>query len=397
MTAMLQVRSPDLDRVTGSPPFKPALSIRWKYAGLPGWSAPRWHGRSAAERVMGQAGEKKINLALQGGGSHGAFTWGVLDRLLDDERIAVDGISATSAGSMNGAAFCSGYAVGGRAGAKRALEALWRGIASIAAPQWQQPQTSLHKEVNKFWREYMKAIAPFFAAFQRMSYMVSPYEFNPLNINPLKQVLEDTIDFRVLSSGESTIKLYLSATNVRTGKIKVFEKNELSANAVLASACLPLVFHAVDVAGQHYWDGGFMGNPALFPLIYGCDSPDILVVHINPLERPDVPQSVFEILNRVNEISFNSSLMREMRAIAFVTKLIDDGTLPKAKAKRMYVHSIAADEVLTKLSMVSMMNTDFDFLQGLRDVGRRYAERWLEATWERLGKESTIGIEALYM
>jgi NTE family protein len=341
-------------------------------------------------------GEKKINIALQGGGSHGAFTWGVLDRLLDDERIAIDGISATSAGAMNGAALCYGYAVGGRIGAKRVLAALWRGIASIAAPQW-LPENTLHKEFNRLWREYLRAMAPFFSAFQRMSYLVSPYEFNPLNINPLKQVLEDAIDFSVLRGRDSAIKLFLSATNVRTGKIKVFEKKELSADAVLASSCLPLVFQAVEIEGQYYWDGGFMGNPALFPLIYGCDSRDILVVHINPLERPEVPQSAFDILNRVNEISFNSSLMREMRAINYVTQLIDDGTIAGERAKRMYIHAIAADEVLTKLGMVSMMNTDFDFLRELRDVGRRYAERWLEETWDRIGRESTIRLEALYM
>jgi NTE family protein len=345
---------------------------------------------------MAESAAKKINLALQGGGSHGAFTWGVLDRLLDDERIVIDGISATSAGAMNGAALCSGYAIGGRAGAKRTLASLWQGIASITAPQWQQP-TSLHKEFGRLWREYMKAMAPFFSAFQRMSYLVSPYEFNPLNINPLKQVLEEVIDFRVLASRQSPIKLYISATNVRTGKIKVFEKSELSANAVLASSCLPMVFQAVESGGAHYWDGGFMGNPALFPLIYGCDSHDIVVVHINPLERPDVPQSAFEILNRVNEISFNSSLMREMRAIAFITKLIDDGTIVGDKVKRMYMHSIAADEVLARLGMVTMMNTDWDFLQELRDVGRAHAEDWLAATWDRLGKESTVGIEAVYM
>jgi NTE family protein len=353
--------------------------------------------RRSAARGLRMAGTdtKKINLALQGGGSHGAFTWGVLDRLLEDERVLVDGISATSAGAMNGAALCYGYATAGRIGAKRTLADLWHGIASITAPQWQQ--TGVQREVGKLWREYMKAIGVFFSAFQRMSYLLSPYEFNPFNVNPLKQVLDDVIDFRVLADGHCPIKLYLSATNVRTGKIKVFEKNELSANAVLASACLPMVFQAIEIDGAHYWDGGFMGNPALFPLIYGCDSHDILVVHINPLERPDVPQSVFEILNRVNEISFNSSLMREMRAISFFTRLIDDGTITGDRAKRMYIHGISADEVLTKLGMVSTISTDWDFLQGLRDVGRRYADTWLETTWDRIGKESTVRIEAIYM
>jgi len=344
---------------------------------------------------MAKTTGKKINLALQGGGSHGAFTWGVVDRLLDDERIEFDGISATSAGAMNGAAIAYGFAVGGRDGAKQTMTSLWHGIASIAAPAWQQ--TGVQKELVKLGRAYLKAMAPFLAPLQRLTFNLSPYEFNPFNINPLKQALEEVIDFDVLARGDCPIKLFLSATNVRTGKIKVFEKSELSADAVLASACLPMVFQAVEIGGAHYWDGGFMGNPALFPLIYSCDSRDILVVHINPLERPEVPESAFEILNRVNEVSFNSSLMREMRAIAFVTKLIDDGIIAGPSAKRMYIHGIAADEVLTKLGVVSTMNTDWDFLQGLRDVGRRYADAWLTANWGRLGKESTIDIVSLYM
>jgi NTE family protein len=344
---------------------------------------------------MAKTVEKKINLALQGGGSHGAFTWGVLDRLLDDERVVVDGISATSAGGMNGAAFSYGYAVGGRHGAKQALTSLWHGIAGITTPEWQQ--SGVPKELAKLGRAYMKAMAPFLAPFMRMSLNMSPYEFNPFNINPLKKVLEEVIDFDVLARGDGPIKLFLSATNVRTGKIKVFEKSELSADAVLASACLPMVFQAVEIGGAHYWDGGYMGNPALFPLIYSCESHDVLVVHINPLERPEVPESAFEILNRINEVSFNSSLMREMRAIAFVTKLIDDGTITGSQVKRMYMHGIVADEVLTKLGVVSTMNTDWEFLQWLRDVGRRYGEAWLTATWDRLGKESTIDLVALYM
>ncbi len=344
---------------------------------------------------MAKSETKKINLALQGGGSHGAFTWGVLDRLLDDERLAVDGISATSAGAMNGAAFTYGYAMGGRRGAQHALAEIWERVSAIATPQWQAQ--GLQKEIIKFWKDYMKAFQPLLSNFSRMSYLMSPYEFNPLNINPLRQVVEQTIDFEILRNPKCPVRLYLSATNVRTGKIKVFEQNEISVDSILASACLPMVFQAVEINGEHYWDGGFMGNPALFPLIYNCEARDIVIVHINPLERPEVPQSAFEILNRVNEISFNSSLMREMRAIGFVTKLIDDGIITDGTVKRIYVHAISADEVTTKLGIVSTMNTDWEFLTGLRNAGRRYAEAWIESVFEKLGRESTVDIQKTYM
>jgi NTE family protein len=247
---------------------------------------------------------KCVNLALQGGSAHGAFTWGVLDRLLEEPLIEVEGISATSAGAMNAAVMAHGLTVAGRKGAREALEEFWDGVARVTAP--------------------LEALQLFEVA----SRFLSPYELNPFNYNPLRQLIR-FIDFERLRQG-SAIKLFVSATNVRTGKIKVFTDKEITADCVLASACLPFVYQAVEIDGEHYWDGGYMGNPALFPLIYSCQSRDILIVHVNPLERPDKPMSAREIMNRVNEISFNSSLMREMRAVAFVTKLIDDGKLSRA-------------------------------------------------------------------
>ncbi len=256
---------------------------------------------------------KTINLALQGGGAHGAFTWGVLDRLLDEPRIAIEGISATSAGAMNATVLAHGLTVGGRAGAKRALEDFWQRVAHAARLSPLQPSL-FDRLTNNQWLEH----SPAHLVFDIVSRVLSPYQFNPLNHNPLREVIEQIVDFDRLRQG-SAVKLFLSATNVRTGKVKVFTDQEVTAESVLASSCLPFLYQAVEIDGEHYWDGGYMGNPALFPLIYGCTSRDILIIHINPMERPDIPKNARDIMNRVNEISFNSSLMREMRAVAFVT------------------------------------------------------------------------------
>jgi NTE family protein len=232
--------------------------------------------------------------------------------------------------------------------------------------------------------------------FDFMTRVLSPYQFNPSDINPLRELLVDSIDFERLRAGGG-IKLFVAATNVRTGKIKVFETRELSANALLASACLPLMFRAVEIDGQHYWDGGYMGNPAIFPLIYNCDSCDVVIVHINPIERDELPTNARDILNRMDEISFNSSLMREMRAISFVTKLVDDSPDEFKTLKRMLVHSIAADEIMSELGVASKLNGDWDFLTYLRDQGRDHADKWLAANFDRLGAESTIDIRKEYL
>jgi NTE family protein len=314
---------------------------------------------------------KCVNLALQGGSAHGAFTWGVLDRLLEEPLIEVEGISATSAGAMNAAVMAHGLTVAGRKGAREALEEFWDGVARVTAP--------------------LEALQLFEVA----SRFLSPYELNPFNYNPLRQLIR-FIDFERLRQG-SAIKLFVSATNVRTGKIKVFTDKEITADCVLASACLPFVYQAVEIDGEHYWDGGYMGNPALFPLIYSCQSRDILIVHVNPLERPDKPMSAREIMNRVNEISFNSSLMREMRAVAFVTKLIDDRKLSRGDAKRVLIHSVCADEVMRGLGASTKLNADRGFLQRLRALGRERTQAWIDCHFDDLGSRSTVDIRAAYL
>ena len=350
--------------------------------------------RSVPSRVASSPAvqTKFINLALQGGGAHGAFTWGVLDRLLEDERIAVEGVSATSAGAMNAAVCAYGYAMSGREGAKLALAGFWRRISKAAMQGPLQPSW-----LDKMMGNHSLQFSPAFVMADLMTRLFSPYEFNPFNQNPLREVLEASVDFEALRKSDCPIKLFLSATNVRTGKVKIFERQELCADRVLASGCLPFMFQAVEIDGEHYWDGGYMGNPAIFPLIYGCESRDIVIVHINPLERAELPRSATEILNRINEISFNSSLMREMRAISFVTKLIDDGKVADGGLRRLLVHSISADDVMAKLGVSSKLNADWDFLLHLRDAGRAYTEAWIAANFDRLGEESTVDIREQYL
>lgn len=338
-----------------------------------------------------KAQTKVVNLALQGGGAHGAFAWGVLDRLLEDDRIAFEGLSATSAGAMNAVTLAYGMGEGGREGAKKALMQFWRrvahaGMISPLQPNWFEKLTHNHSLEN----------SPAFVTFDLISRLYSPYQFNPLNYNPLRQVLEQTIDFERLQKAPA-LKLFLSATNVRTGKVKVFGNEDITADAVMASACLPFLFQAVTIKGEDYWDGGYMGNPAIFPLIYKCESADIVIVHINPIERLETPTTARDILNRINEISFNSSLMREMRAIAFVTKLIDDGVIEDGRMKRMLIHAIEGQDFMRDLGVSSKMNADWEFLTHLRDVGRERAEAWLEQNFSAINARTSIDLSAMYL
>lgn len=344
-----------------------------------------------APRGAAPAAVRTVNLAIQGGGAHGAFAWGVLERLLDDERIAIEGISATSSGALNAVALADGLAESGRAGAKRTLARLWSRINEFAAFSPLQP-TAFDRAFGNRSLDF----SPAFVVFDLLTRMLSPYQYNPLNFNPLRAVLTDVVDFARLRR-QTAIKLFLSATNVRTGKIRIFDNSELGVDAVLASGCLPFLFQAVEIDGESYWDGGYMGNPALFPLIYGCDSRDIVVIHINPIERADVPYTASDILNRLNEISFNSSLMREMRAVAFVTRLIDDGLVAGDALRRTFIHAIEAEEHMRALGVLSKLNPEWDFLLELRDLGRKSAARWLARNFKRLDSASTVDLEARYL
>ncbi len=357
--------------------------------------APR-NGSTQAPRAAAAPGRtrpktvKGINLAFQGGGSHGAFTWGVCDRLLEDDRIAIEGISGTSAGAMNGAALVSGFARDGRPGARASLDNFWRSMAEAARYSMLQ-QSFIDKWMGGWKLDY----SPSFVAFDLLSRLLSPYELNPAGHNPLDPILRKAIDFEALRSTDG-MKLYVSATNVRTGKIRVFDNPEMRTEVLLASACLPFMFHAVEIDGEHYWDGGYMGNPALFPLIYSCESKDIIIIQINPLHRQELPKTARQIMDRVNEISFNSSLMREMRAVQFVSHLIDAGQLDPASYKKVNIHLIEAEAEMNELGASTKLNADPEFLEYLRQVGRDAADRWLQRNFDMIGTDSTVDLMDTY-
>ena len=335
------------------------------------------------------AGQKLVNLALQGVGGHGAFTWGVLDRLLEEERLALDGISATSAGAVNAVVLAYGLAVGGREGAKGSLDRYWRRLSEMASISIFQPSL-LDKMYGNFGLDH----SPGYVFVDTLSQVFSPYQLNPLNYNPFKNLLEEIIDFELLRR-QSAVKLFLCATNVRSGKAKIFSSEELRSDHVVASSCQPLMMHAVEIDGEYYWDGGFMGNPALFPVIYACQACDIILVHLTPTERLENPTKSHAILSRMQEVTFNSSVMREMRVVAFVTKLIDDGQI--VGGKRVLIHSIDGEDVIRAISNSSKLNGDWDFLQHLRKIGRERADEWLKSNFDRLGVETSIDLQSKYL
>ncbi len=338
--------------------------------------------------------QKTVNLALQGGGAHGAFAWGVLDKILEDGRIDIEGICATSAGTMNACALAYGKQKGGPEGARKALHDFWwkvhvsgQGHNPVKATFWER---IMDWNMDNSVLHYM---------FDSMTRVVSPYQFNPFDINPLRDIVEELFDFKVLQECDC-VKLFISATHVQTGRVKVFETKDVNLDVVMASACLPYIFKAVNIKGEDYWDGGYMGNPALYPLFYETDIRDVIIVHINPLERKETPTTSPDIMNRINEISFNSSLIKEMRAIAFVKKLIRDDMLKdeyKDNFTDVLVHSIRADEALEEQSVASKFNSDWDFLTMLRDKGRETMDAWLKKHFDDIGKRDTVDVEKEYL
>lgn len=333
---------------------------------------------------------KRINLALQGGGSHGAFTWGVLDGLLEDPRVEFDSISGTSAGAMNAVVMAAGWAENGRQGARDKLDRFWHGIADVG--RFSPIQRTAIDRLLGNWRIDN---SPGFLAMDFIGRYLSPYQTNPLNLNPLRDVLSDLVDPD--TARQSGIDLFISATNVRTGKIRVFENGDLSIDAVMASACLPFMFKAVEIDGDHYYDGGYMGNPALYPLIYNSDCRDIVIVQINPLYRERVPTDARGILDRVNEISFNSTLMREMRAIHFVNRLIAAGKLDPEAYRITRIHMIAAPDEMEDMHASSKLNAEPAFLHHLRDIGRAAAASWLEDSFGCVGEQSSVNVRDTFL
>ena len=341
------------------------------------------------------SGIKTINLALQGGGSHGAFTWGVLDRLLEEERLWIEGISGTSAGALNGAIFAQGFVKrGGRQGARDELDYFWHKVSELA--RFSPVHRSAFDHVLGNWNIDGSPGAMWLDIVERL---FSPYQLNPLNLNPLRDLLSDHLNIAAIQACDP-LKLFVCATNVETGHARVFMRHELSVEALLASACLPFTFQAVEIDGVPYWDGGYMGNPVIFPLIYYCDSRDVAIVQINPLVRKGTPRSASEIANRLNEISFNSALIAEMRAIAFVQRLVQGKHLKgkdAARLKHMHIHMIGNEEKMRALGVTSKMNADLDFLLYMKELGRSTAEDWLKANWGDIGERSSLDIRATFL
>jgi NTE family protein len=328
-----------------------------------------------------------IDLALQGGGSHGAFTWGVLDRLMDEPWLRIDGISGTSAGAMNAVVLASGFAADGPSGAKSALNAFWRRVADSArfSPIQRSP-------LDVFLGRWTLDTSPFYLAFDLASRVFSPYDLNFAGDNPLRQVIAESVDFALVA--DSPIRLFVTATNVRSGRGHVFRNAELTPDVLLASACLPTLFHAVEIDGEPYWDGGYSGNPTITPLVRDCQSQDTLLVAINPVERPGTPRSAREILDRLNEVSFNATLLKELRMIALLRQVADAGSSEGRKWAEMRIHLIAS-KALTELGASSKFNAEWDFLCMLRDEGRRAADDFLTADSKNIGKRSSMDLDIL--
>jgi NTE family protein len=329
----------------------------------------------------------RIDLALQGGGSHGAFTWGVLERLLEEPWLHITGISGTSAGAINAAVLADGWAQGGAEGARSSLENFWNRVSRAAA--FSPLQRSL---IDRLMGRWTLDTSPAYILMDLTSRLLSPYALNPLDFNPLRRILVENIDCNRLAN--SPIKLFITATSVRTGRGRIFRNGEITADVLLASACLPTMFRAVEIDGEPYWDGGFTGNPTITPLVRETDAHDSILVQINPRERLDTPRTAPDILNRVNEISFNSPLMKELRMIALLRQVADPGSGEGARWAQMRTHRIMTD-MLAKFGASSKLNAEPEFVAMLRTEGRRAASEFLETNGGDLGKRSTADLDAL--
>jgi NTE family protein len=333
-----------------------------------------------------RSGVKHISLALQGGGSHGAFTWGVMHRLMSEPRIYIDGISGTSAGAMNAAVFVDGFLKGKRQGAIDALAVFWDRVARLCPLPRAFP-----RGIPGASESWTVDGDPTFMLVDFMTRLWSPRQFNPMKLNPLADLLSELVDFENLRR-HPEVKVFITASNVRTCKSRLFRTPEITVETLMASACLPLIFEAVEIEGEFYWDGGYLGNPAIYPLIHECASSDVVIVQINPLNRPEVPASARDILNRINEMTFNASLVREMAGIATITKLVESGALNDDRYTAVRFHEIGAEVELAEMGALSKMNTERPFLEHLHKLGYDTADRWLAANFDRLGWESTLDV-----
>ena len=342
---------------------------------------------------MSERNQRTINLALAGGGAHGAFTWGVLDRLIEDGRLDFEAVSATGSGAFVAAVMAQGWCNGGADGARQALDLFWERYCAFSV--WSPMHAGILEKLAGSWNI---DDTPGAVLFDFLTHTLGPREFNPLGLSPLKVALAGILDVERIKA--SPLKLFITATNVRTGKVKVFRRHELSLESFLAAACLPQVTPPVVIDGEPYWDGGMMGNPAIFPLIYGAHSPDVVIVALDPLTHDGLPTTPTQILDRLNEIVFNANLVRELRAVAFALKLIADESAAGRnidRLKKMNVHMIADPENMRKLGFASKFNTDREFLLYLKALGRQAAGQWLDENFDKVGVTSSLDIATTFL
>ena len=325
----------------------------------------------------------RLNLALQGGGSHGAFTWGVLDRLLEERRIGYDGLSGASAGAINAAAFASGYLASGREGARSSLETLWRTVSQKAqmGPLQATPLDYVVHGWNRDW-------SPGFLLVNSLSRMASPYQLNPTGYNPITDILDETVDFDRLRR-DPRLRLFVSLTNVRTGAARICRNHELTPQVIAASACLPVLFHAIEIDGEPYWDGGYTANPALWPLVLECRARDLLLVQLTPPERTELPRGVADIVDRANEIAFNANLMRELELLGLL-RSGHAAVHPTLPWRRQRLHVVDTGTITEGMGRNSRINPDWGFLCHLRDLGRAHVDDWRQKNGGHLGRRNTI-------
>ena len=330
---------------------------------------------------------KRINVALQGGGAHGAFSWGVLDRLLEDERIEIEAISGTSAGAMNAVVAAEGLAEGGRVRARAQLGEFWKAVADALAQS-----SALSNPWAGFFPSWLNDMNPALSAYQAMANTASPYQFNPLDYNPLRDIVQSEVDFDRVHQCQS-MKLFIAATNVVTGHVEVFTGTDITLDSVMASACLPTLYNAVEINGVPYWDGGYVGNPVLTPFLTECATQDLLIVQINPQHRLGTPRSSQQILDRLNEITFNASLVREIEAIQFVNWHLRNGGLKNAGYREVFMHRIGGGAVAESWTAATKLSASWEFLQHLFDQGRVEADGWLSSHFDAIGVRDTMTSE----
>lgn len=335
---------------------------------------------------QGRNGVKRINVALQGGGAHGAFSWGVLDRLLADERIEIEAIAGTSAGAMNAVVVADGLAAGGPQTARQRLDAFWKAV-SFGAIMSPIQRSLLDMMLSNWSLDHNPALL--FA--DMVTRVASPYQLNPLNINPLRDLIAHRVDFENVRRCQD-VKLFISATNVHTGRSRVFSGEEITVDAVMASACLPYLFQAVEIDGVPYWDGGYKGNPVLYPFLKACSSPDVVLVQIVPIARASTPKTAREIMDRINEIAFNAPLIKDLRHIDFVNECLDRGELKGLGYRKMLLHAVDGGAEFARLTASSKLNAEWLFLTHLRDLGHDAADRWLNANFDALGRNATMDL-----